>query len=277
MSAAGDMLAAAKRTVRQGLPSPLLSLYRASRDAVPARVRTRATYWWHWLEGEPELRLLPTLVDPSATSIDVGANLGIYTFFLARCSRHVFAYEPNPNNVDVLRSAAFPNVTIIPSAASDRPGEAELMAPSHDGHEMGGLGSLERLPVETFAHVTRHAVSCVRLDDRDHGRVGFLKVDVEGHEAAALRGAEKLLARDHPTILVEAEQRHTGRDLRELFAWLEARGYAGQFLRGGSLRPLEEFSVERDQLAYLRGGDIVDRRRYVNNFVFASPHRRSRP
>src|SRR3972149_7821790 len=42
----------------------------------------------------PELRFLKHLADPKAVALDVGANLGLYTFFLARACRHVYAFEP---------------------------------------------------------------------------------------------------------------------------------------------------------------------------------------
>ena len=47
-----------------------------------------------------------------------------------------------------------------------------------------------------------------RLDDLALGDVGFVKIDVEGHELAVLRGAAETLQRNRPPLLVEAEERH---------------------------------------------------------------------
>ena len=65
---------------------------------LPARLHTWARARREMLRGEPELRLLPELADAARASIDVGANKGVYAYWLERCSRHVFAYEPNPKS-----------------------------------------------------------------------------------------------------------------------------------------------------------------------------------
>lgn len=48
-----------------------------------------------------------------------------------------------------------------------------------------------------------------RLDDYDAMEpIGCIKIDVEGHEDAVLRGGRRLLFRDHPSLIVEIEERH---------------------------------------------------------------------
>src|SRR5262249_17858054 len=85
-------------------------------------------------------------------------------------------------------------------------------------------------------------------------RVTFIKCDVEGHEAAVLRGATSTLKRWHPALFIELEQRHQadGGDIGDTVAQLLALDYAGYAVHPGALRPLEEFDLQRDQLDYLQ-------------------------
>ena len=104
-----------------------------------------------------------------------------------------------------------------------------------------------------------------RLDDQGHGGVGFIKIDVEGHELAVIQGARRLLERDRPTLLVEIEQRHAGRGVRESCDAIRRLGYAGFFIDWGWLRPLAEFRPEIHQRLDADGEATSA---YVNNFLF---------
>src|SRR4051794_41124730 len=79
---------------------------------VKAAMRCRAIEYW--LMGPPEIRFLHRLCCADAVSIDVGANIGIYTDFLARHSRHAYAFEPNPGlAVELRKKIARRNVTVV--------------------------------------------------------------------------------------------------------------------------------------------------------------------
>ena len=107
-------------------------------------------------------------------------------------------------------------------------------------------------------------VPTVTLDevlDADDRRVRFVKCDVEGHELAVLRGAAKVLENARPVLLVEIEWRHAGDAMHETFELLRAAGYAGEVVTPAGLRPLSDFDVDRDQLAYL--GDERERRSHA--------------
>ena len=112
---------------------------------------------------------------------------------------------------------------------------------------------------------TRFEVELARLDDEPLQDVGFIKIDVEGHEGSVVRGGERLIRRDRPVILIEVEQRHAPKPVTETFQQIERLGYDGFFLKSGRLRPVAEFDPARDQ-------DVGNLHRpgtaYINNFVF---------
>jgi hypothetical protein len=95
----------------------------------------------------------------------------------------------------------------------------------------------------------------------------FIKIDVEGHELAVLRGGRQTLATHKPTLLVECEARHRpDGDVRPVFDFLASLGYEGSFFWQGRRRPLDEFDVAVHQRV-----EPTDKRLpqgYANNFAF---------
>lgn len=242
-------------------------------DVVPEPVLLRALAWQHRL-FEPELSRLGDFVPRGGTAVDVGAWWGPWTYWLARRASAVAVIEPVPHLARFLARHAPPNATVHSVALSDRRGEAQLWMPTA-GKGSEGRSSLEAPAGTDPVPIT---VATARLDDLELADVRFIKIDTEGHEQAVLRGAEATIARDRPTLLIEIEQ-GSDRSVDDVFADVEALGYAGRFLQGRRWRPLEEFDLETHQLAQQadierRGyaGNLLFGRDYVNNFVFA-PHR----
>ena len=105
-------------------------------------------------------------------------------------------------------------------------------------------------------------VPVIRLDDRfgPHEPIAFIKIDVEGAEHAALRGAERILTEQRPVLLFESEQRHLGGgDVRDGFETLHRLGYRGWFFHRGALRPVAEFDAQIAAIAKTRGFAVVTR------------------
>ena len=210
-----------------------------------------------------EMGLLKFLVDPAAPSVDVGANLGIFTYFLARYSPVVYAFEPNPIPFSVLQRLKDANVILQQIALTDHSGEVELVVPKgRKGWTNNGAGlGLRR--------EGRHALVKVpgrRLDDLGLDRIGFIKIDVEGHELQVLQGATETLTRHRPNLFLENEYAHAGDAAHQVFALLRALDYDGFFLADGVLRNISTFSFEEYQLQPRQDPRL--RARYVKNFVF---------
>jgi FkbM family methyltransferase len=145
---------------------------------------------------------LVRLTDPGDLALDVGANIGYMTSVLARAvgpAGRVIAYEPNPlvydrlsRNVRRWQGKDLPPIDSRPVAVSDQAGVAQLSVPD-GGHEWATIGErpTERAPGELHRTVT---VPTVTLDDElAKARVGVMKLDVEDHEPAALRGSRLAL------------------------------------------------------------------------------------
>lgn len=215
--------------------------------------------------AERELELLPSIVPPGLPAIDVGANVGLYSRKLAKLASHVFAFEPAPEMATFLRRVVPHNVTVSEVALSNRAGEAVLNVPTTDRGLAFGLASLQAIEGPTQTRL-------VRLDTLDAvgpEQVGFLKIDVEGHELEVLKGGRRLLEHNRPVCLVETEERHRQGAPAEVFAFFAALGYQAKFLRDGKLSGISEFDLERDQNpANLLEGGGRGPNGYINNFLF---------
>lgn len=231
---------------------------------LPASVVYRLAERRHALY-EPELRRVHELLAPGTVAVDVGAWLGPWTRALSRRAAHVHAFEPQPALAARLRRVVAPNVTVHEAAVGASPGVARLVIDHASGRD--SLSHLARTGEgsEGGATVEHVEVDVVRLDDLDLGEVGFLKVDVEGHEGEVLDGAVGLLERCRPVVLVEVEQRHLGAPIDSVFARLADRGWSGWFLRRAGWQPLASFDLDEHQTRWI--DDLPDQR-YVNNFAF---------
>jgi FkbM family methyltransferase len=239
------------------------------RRLLPPKLTIRLIANTNYKSGEPELKLLKDLVDPTKNSVDIGANKGSYTFFLSQLSKHVYAYEPNPALAKFLSKAVNSSkVSVYPIALSDREGVAKLSIPIMDSFVYDQLGSLQ-LQNSRGEKIQTFDVPLKRLDDRGHTNVGFVKIDVEGHEEVVIDGAINLIDKQRPILLIEIEQKHhIDKDITAIFSKILALGYEGFFLFDGQLRSLNEFSKDKYQDPKKYQGLASLGKDYVCNFIF---------
>ena len=228
-------------------------------------------------ETHPDVQLARSLCDPKRVSLDIGASIGEFTIAMLGSSRAVIAFEPRPVQARELRAmfaAVGAPVRVEAVALSDQPGVTTMrVVPDDpgrstidDGNTLGDLGEPGAGgPVQAID------VPVKRLDDLQLDNVGLVKVDVEGHELAVLRGGAETLTRNRPAVLVEAEERHHPDAVAAITEFLSGLGYAGYFDIEGTRRPVEEFDAAQHQNPANIGGredGWALRGVYVNNFVF---------
>lgn len=170
---------------------------------------------------EPEFVAIPEWVDQGDWVLDLGANIGHYTALLSHLvgpSGRVIAVEPMSETFEILAAnvARLPlrNVTLVNAAASDRCTVVHLTTPRFE-HGLPNYYQSQIVEADAGTAVLSISVDSLHLP----AHVRLVKIDVEGHELAALRGMRELLLRDRPRLIVE------GRD-PEVEAFLTAIGYA---------------------------------------------------
>jgi FkbM family methyltransferase len=188
-------------------------------------------------------------LQPDMVVFDLGANFGQYTLLAARCvGEHgrVHSFEPSHRifgelQFNVELNGLSERCTLNRLAVSDAAGVARLSRYEEGAEVYGSLGSHRRSEATVIGY---EEVQTIRLDDYiaekkiDH--VDFIKMDIEGAELLALKGAERLL-RDHaPTILLEMADINTdgfGYKAVEIWDFLTALGYQIHDLSGNGSTP----------------------------------------
>ena len=243
------------------------------------RIVAPRVFWKHRLSrmrgdfSEQELFIAPLLCDKKKTSVDVGAAMGVYTANILDVSRDCVAFEPGPTQSTYLKamfgSLSLP-VRVETVALSDTQGEAKLRILEKD------LGrstiESENLLEDPDGSATYEAVVPMRrLDDYALDGVGFIKIDVEGHELAVLRGALATIQRCLPTLLIEIENRHKPNACKEVFNFFKAISYEGYFILNKRVVSVSEFDSNIHQNPNNIGGWKSGWKKsgvYFNNFFF---------
>jgi len=137
--------------------------------------------------------LLRSLCRPGMVVFDVGANSGYFTLLFSRASGpqgRVLAFEPDPRNLKVLRHNlqinGIENASVVPSAVSNRDGEIAFACAGAMGRIASNGGELVRT---------------ARLDN--FHTPDLIKMDIEGEEALALLGAQRILSERRTIWLIE--------------------------------------------------------------------------
>ena len=211
------------------------------------RLWTRAVRDWH--HGEPELRILDKLCRQDRVAVDIGANYGVYSWYLTKHARNVVAFEPQHHMVNFLKAALGPSVLVESVALSDCVGVAKMRVPRD--RLMDGCATIEEENTLRNHKVQEISVPTRCLDGYNLGAVGFMKIDVEGHELKVLKGAEATLRRDRPNLLIEAEERHRPNAIASLIDYLMPLGYHGFCLKDGKLRSLQDVEFGSESSAGL--------------------------
>jgi FkbM family methyltransferase len=232
------------------------------RHAVASRLRL----------SETELQLVPALMDTPGTLIDVGANAGVYALSAQRLRRRVDAFEPHPAMARTLRRLKG-DIHVHEVALSDFSGVGTLHVPTAEGTEVASRSTLED-DVGERSPCREITVAVATLDSFDIRTAALLKIDVEGHEVAVLRGAEMTLDRCRCPVIVEVEDHRAPGALSAVASLLSEHRYAGYWCHGGRLRRVEDFDPIRHQSpgARPRPGDRKSPE-YINNFVWLPTER----
>jgi len=243
-------------------------------------------YRYRYRVDPAELRFVCAHLQRGQLAVDIGCHKGAYTYWMRRRvgpTGGVFAFEPQPRQVaylhEVFSAMRYDNVAIVPMAVSDAEGKLPLYVPQESTHratlEMSGAERGTRSDGKSESRSSLLAPRSLHVDvttldaffaDRPRGP-HLIKIDVEGHELAVLRGARHTLATHRPNILVECEARHRpDGDVRPVFDFLQSLGYAGSFFSNSRRCPIAEFDPTVHQRIVAASNGLPPE--YANNFAF---------
>jgi FkbM family methyltransferase len=177
---------------------------------------------------EAEKFLKPYMIPNSKkTFVDIGANVGGWSFNIALKGFEVYSFEPSPKAFSVLKEGTkkFPTVHAFPYAIGDEDtiGRMGTSALSTCGY----MDQEKNLPGGETINVSVHKLDSLNLEN-----VGVIKMDTEGYETLILRGAKETIAKFKPRLVIEVH-RSTGKaastfteELRRIETILDKMGYS---------------------------------------------------
>jgi FkbM family methyltransferase len=163
--------------------------------------------------SEAETDVFRQLIRPGSTVVEAGANIGAHTVALARLVGEggaVHAIEPQRIVFQTLCANmalnSLTNVHCHQAAVGERPGS--IRVPTLNFSQPNNFGGLSLGQYQEGEEVPVITIDSLRL-----GRCDFLKVDVEGMELPALRGAKETIGRHRPILYVENDRAEKSAEL----------------------------------------------------------------
>jgi FkbM family methyltransferase len=189
------------------------------------------------LEDEPELKIVCKLVKTGDCVIDIGANIGVYTRAFSDLVGQkglVYSIEPVPVTFSFLKhnvkKLGLANVEAMNVAISDSNGTVKMEIPTYasGGHNFYRARVIGKERSEKTSTVD---VQCVTIDSKFFQllkKISFIKCDVEGHELACLKGAQKFLSQTQAAWLIEVSgnPEEAESPAHEVFDILMKKGYS---------------------------------------------------
>jgi FkbM family methyltransferase len=161
-----------------------------------------------------EASLFAAVLKPGDTMLDVGANFGYYAITCGRAvgpGGTVHAFEPDPDASDLLTANAevhglVDTLVVHRLAVSDQDGEIEYHLAKETA--FSGLRPTGRSAMRGKITVPMRSLDSIATE-RGIRQVDAVKIDVEGHEAAVLRGAADLIHRSpDPLVMLEVSAKN---------------------------------------------------------------------
>lgn len=175
-----------------------------------------------WAKHEPETPYIADLLAGAPVCLHVGASDGRHSYVMTQVApgARIHAFEPSAFAFEVLKTCIAwhgirGKVTAVHAAASDEPGELFLVTPRKTSGRMGRAYAYvaesrpdgPARPDLQDTGMDLQPTPVVTLDgycaDRGVDRVDFIRMDIEGAELKALKGAIGILDRDRPHVLLE--------------------------------------------------------------------------
>jgi len=187
---------------------------------------------------EEEMQIVQELCSTDKISLDVGVFRGVYSYLLSKYSLKVVGFEANPimfKYLDRNLTSIIKNLKLYNLALSDHEGEVELKIPlrkksffkvNFEDYYECGLATISKENKLDDKEIHIFNTKKARLDSfQFNNKVGFMKIDVEGHEQKVLEGSVKVLEESKPNLLIEIEKRHRKLNPDYTISFLREIGY----------------------------------------------------
>lgn len=176
---------------------------------------------------------------------DIGANTGYFTLASARLvgdTGKVFSFEPLPANISMLQKHVsinkINNTVIMKMAVSNRQGKVNF---SNEENNLGNtyVDSIyfkdNRNKIEVDTASIDYLVNSLIITPPD-----LIKIDAEGAEYEILRGADKIISKYRPVLLLATHDNHTKGIKDKCYRFLKEKQYEIKSIGINNINPLME-------------------------------------
>ena len=189
---------------------------------------------------EKELQLLKKIIIPETDTIDIGVYRGVYSYEMAKYSKMVHAFEPNPiifKDIELNLGKIIKNINLYNFALSDKENKVLLKVPIRNKNydksnyeEYFQMGRATIHEQNVMGDIETFEIKSKKLDNfAFSNRISFIKIDVEGHEMSVIKGAENTIKQYKPTLLVEIEEKHSKQKVLDSINYINSLGYESFF------------------------------------------------
>jgi len=182
----------------------------------------------------PEIHYLKQIVKPGSHCIDIGANLGYYSYFMSKyagASGKVYSIEPIPLFGEIWKKnvarTGFNNIELLPYALGAEEKKVTMGMPVIDGTVHHGMTKI----IDSNSQCEKTFEVQMQVPDtlfQNLPKIDFVKIDIEGYEHVAFANMKNLLKRDKPLIQSELGGEE---NRKECFAILNELGYKPYILQ----------------------------------------------
>lgn len=227
---------------------------------VPDWLRIRERAWREKRKGEKEIKIIPNLLVNCNRAIDIGANVGVWSYWLSKYAKQVESFEPNPKIFNALKNIKIKNVNSYNIALSNKSGSVDLLIPKGSKGFSNQGASLSSIKVQGEHKSISIEAKC--LDEYNFLDVDFIKIDVEGHEHEVIEGAQETINKFKPTMVIEMEEKHNQIPIEDQISSVEKLGYKCCVLINEKIIQIEEVDLNK----FHRNPANNDS--YLFNFIF---------
>ena len=227
---------------------------------VPDWLRIRERAWRERRKGEKEIKLIRQLLSNCNRAIDIGANVGVWSYWLSKYAKQVESFEPNPKVFNALKNIKIKNVNSYNIALSNKTGSVDLLIPKGSKGFSNQGASLSSIKVQ--GEHKSISIEAKRLDEYNFLDVDFIKIDVEGHEHEVIEGARETIKKFKPTMVIEMEEKHNQIPIEEQISSVEKMGYQCCVFINETIIKIKEIDLDK----FHRNPTNKDT--YLFNFIF---------
>ena len=161
------------------------------------------------------ITLIDGMISSDSIVIDVGANFGQMSVHWAAIAKEVHSIEANPYIAHFLKKTASEHTNMIVhenAAWNVSNNTIEMLEFNGSGPALFMSGMSVKGPGDERVDCLSYGVNTKAIDDIEfNGPVSVIKMDIQGSEIFALRGAKETIIRHKPIILFEYEEEYDKR------------------------------------------------------------------